>query len=74
MRRSQQERPSKPGAGRIGNEALLAHIRAIHAEVKQEYGLPRMCKELVARGSVLGYVSPMQYEESWGAAQLSKAA
>ena len=54
VRRSQQERPSKPGAGRIGNEALLAHIRAIHAEVKQEYGWPRMWKELVARGFRIG--------------------
>ena len=54
LRRSQQERPSQPGAGRIGNEALLAHIRAIHAEVKQEYGWPRMWKELVARGFRVG--------------------
>ncbi len=54
IRRIQQERPRKPGAGRIGNEALLAHIRAIHAEVKQEYGWPRMWKALVARGMRVG--------------------
>jgi putative transposase len=34
---------------RISNEALLAHIRAIHAEFKQEYGWPTMWKELLAR-------------------------
>jgi len=34
--------------GRYSDEALLAHMRAIHAEVKQEYGWPRMHKELVA--------------------------
>ena len=36
------------------NEALLVHMRAIHAEVKQEYGWPRMHKELVARGIRVG--------------------
>ena len=30
--------------------AALAHIRAIHTEVKGEYGWPRMQKELQARG------------------------
>ena len=36
--------------GRYSDEALLAHMRAIHAEVKQEYGWPRTHKELLARG------------------------
>lgn len=36
------------------DEALLAHIRAIHAEVKGEYGWPRMHKELLARGIRVG--------------------
>ena len=55
LRRKGADRPSKPGANkRISNEALLAHIRAIHAEVKQEYGWPKMCKELVARGIRVG--------------------
>lgn len=36
--------------GRPSDEALLAHIRAIHAEVKGEYGWPRMHKELLAKG------------------------
>lgn len=29
---------------------MLAHERAIHAEVKGEYGWPRMHKQLLARG------------------------
>ena len=40
--------------GRYSDEALLAHMRAIHAEVKQEYGWPRMHKELLARGIRVG--------------------
>jgi len=54
QRRRAQSRPSKPGSGRVGNEALVAHIRAIHAEVKGEYGWPRMWKELLARGVRVG--------------------
>ena len=51
MRRKGADQPSKPGANmRLSNEALLAHIRAIHVEVQQEYGWPKMCKELVASG------------------------
>ncbi len=38
----------------LSNEALLAHIKAIHAEVKQEYGWPRITKELHARGFKVG--------------------
>lgn len=41
-------------AGRHSDEALLAHIRAIHAQVKGEYGWPRMHKELLARGIRVG--------------------
>ena len=49
------DKPCRPGADhRISNEALLAHIRAIHAEVKQEYGWPKMWKELLARGIRVG--------------------
>ena len=45
----------RPGpAGRYSDEALLAHIRAIHAEVRQEYGWPRMYKELLAWGVRVG--------------------
>ena len=46
--------PSKPGGGRISNEALLAHIRSIHAEVKAEYGWPRIWQELLGRGIRVG--------------------
>ena len=43
MRRKGAEQPSRPGANkRISSEALLAHIRAVHVEVKQEYGWPKM--------------------------------
>ena len=53
-------RRREDGHGRSGpsrrnsDEALLAHIRAIHAEVKGEYGWPRMHKELLARGIRVG--------------------
>ena len=54
-RRKKFPKPSKPGAHkRMSDEALLAHIRAIHAEVKGEYGWPKMRKELVARGHRVG--------------------
>ena len=41
-------------AHRLSDEALLAHMRAVHAEVKGEYGWPRMHKELLARGVRVG--------------------
>jgi hypothetical protein len=54
-RRKRLPQPSKPGVHkRMSDEALLAHIRAIHAEVKGEYGWPKMWKELVARGHRVG--------------------
>jgi putative transposase len=54
-RRKDADKPSKPGANkRFSDEALLVHIKAIHAEVKQEYGWPRMWKELLARGIRVG--------------------
>lgn len=43
----------KPG-GRISNDALLAHIKAIHAQVKGEYGWPRIWKQLLANGIRVG--------------------
>jgi putative transposase len=54
QRRRGASQPSKLGGGRLSNEALLAHIRAIHAEVKGEYGWPRVWKELLARGIRVG--------------------
>ena len=54
-RRKKWDKPTKPGANRrMSDEALLVHIRAIHAEVKGEYGWPKMWKELVARGHRVG--------------------
>lgn len=38
----------------ISNDALLVHIKAIHAETKSEYGWPRIWKELLARGIRVG--------------------
>lgn len=53
QRRLARARPSGPG-GWHGNEELLAHIRAIHAEVKGDYGGPWVWKELLARGIRVG--------------------
>jgi putative transposase len=54
-RRKDAAKPSRPGANkRISAEALLVHIKAIHAEVKEEYGWPKMWKELLARGIRVG--------------------
>ncbi len=36
------------------DEALLAHVRAIHQELRGEYGWPRMHKELLVRGLRVG--------------------
>ena len=52
QRRRDSGRPGQ--SGRHSDEALLAHMRAIHAEVKGEYGWPRMHKELLARGIRVG--------------------
>lgn len=46
--------PSAPGKRGMSADALLAHIKSIHAEVKGEYGWPRMWKELLARGIRVG--------------------
>ena len=46
---------AKPHSHRgISNDALLANIKAIHAEMKGEYGWPRIWKELLARGIRVG--------------------
>ena len=46
-------RQARPRRG-ISNDALLVHIRAIHAETRGEYGWPRIWKELLARGIRVG--------------------
>jgi putative transposase len=44
----------KPQRSRLSDEVLLANMKAIHVQVKDEYGWPRMCKELLARGVRVG--------------------
>jgi putative transposase len=39
---------------RVSNDALLVHIKAIHAESRSEYGWPRIWKELLVRGIRVG--------------------
>lgn len=39
---------------RLSDDALLVHIKAIHAESKGSYGWPRVWKELLARGIRVG--------------------
>ncbi len=39
---------------RLSNDALLVHIKAIHGEARGEYGWPRVWKELLARGTLVG--------------------
>ena len=41
-------------SGRISNDALLSHIKAIHVQFKGEYGWPRVWKELLANGVRVG--------------------
>jgi putative transposase len=48
--KSQQAKPSS----RINEPTLLTQIRAIHAQVKGEYGWPKVYKELLARGFKVG--------------------
>jgi putative transposase len=50
-------RRAKQGPGPLrsqSDEALLAHIRAIHEQLGGEYGWPRMHKELLVRGLRVG--------------------
>ncbi len=46
--------PMGAGPKRVSNPALVAHIRAIHAEFKGEYGWPRVWRELLLRGVRVG--------------------
>ena len=39
---------------RLSDEALLVHIKALHAETRGAYGWPRIWRELVARGVPVG--------------------
>ena len=49
-----ERRGGQPSPGRVSDDALLVHIKAIHAEVRGEYGWPRIWKELLARGIRVG--------------------
>ena len=52
--RRQRTAQVKPHRGRVSNDALLAHIKGIHTQVKGEYGWPRMWKELLTHGVRVG--------------------
>ena len=52
--RRQRTAQAKPHRSRVSDDALLANIKAIHAQVKGEYGWPRMWKELLALGVRVG--------------------
>ncbi len=49
-----QRRATKGPWRSHSDEASLAHIRAIHEQLRGEYGWPRMHKELLARGVRVG--------------------
>ena len=51
------------GLTRLSDGALLVQIRTIHAEVRQEYGCPRMTRELNARGFRGGQRTGSQADE-----------
>jgi putative transposase len=52
-KRRGEPQPAKPG-GRVGDLALLTHIRAEFAASKQTYGWPRMVRQLRAKGLAVG--------------------
>ena len=47
-------RATAPERRHLSDDALLVHIKAIHAESRAGYGWPRVCKELLARGIRVG--------------------
>ena len=49
-----RRRSSKPPPRRVGNDAPLVHIRAVHAQSKGEYGWPRVWKQLLVQGIRVG--------------------
>lgn len=53
QRRQRSEQP-KGRSSRLTDERVLANIRAIHGDVKAEYGWPRMHQELRQRGIRVG--------------------
>jgi putative transposase len=53
-------------AQRASNDRIVAQIRIIHAEVKHEYGWPRMWRELKARGFRVGKERVRQLMREYG--------
>jgi putative transposase len=53
-RSTREDGPPRAASRRVTDEGLLAHVRAIHAEIRGEYGWPRMHRELLARGVRVG--------------------
>jgi putative transposase len=53
-RRPSTSTPAPRTTPRASNDRIVAQIRMIHAEVKHEYGWPRMWRELKARGFRVG--------------------
>lgn len=49
-----ERRDGQSSAGRLSDDALLMHIKAIHADVLGEYAWPRIGNELLARGVRVG--------------------
>jgi len=49
-----RRRSGKAHPRRLGNDALLVHIRAVHAQSRGEYGWPRVWKQLLAQGIRVG--------------------
>ena len=49
-----RRRASPERRKRLSDDALLVHIKAIHAEARGEYGWPRIWKELLAKGIRVG--------------------
>ena len=43
---------------RLSDEALLVHIKALHAQTRGAYGWPRIWRELVARVVPVGSMRP----------------
>jgi transposase InsO family protein len=49
-----RQRASRKLGTRMSNDALLVHIKAVHAQSSGEYGWPRVWRELLVRGIRVG--------------------
>ena len=54
LRRKAKSETGTNGVGRVGDMALLTHIRAIYAEFRGAYGWPRVWRELQGRNIRVG--------------------